>query len=95
MDKWRPEGWNTAYMDYFSSPQADAGKQHLRDRGFFDAGADAILEGLKSEGIYVTRSILGADINNKYGHFKLEPKGAGWLLFLPDDREGDDGNPDR
>lgn len=66
VEKWRPEGWVNPYSDYFNPPRVLLSRLEV-----FEAGADAVLEGLKrdKETAYIDR----------YN----EPKG--YLVFIPEE----------
>lgn len=73
----RPEGWINPYVEY-STPR---NKFPTRSRAF-EAGADAMLEGLKGEGEYITTN--GKPYGLVLGK-TLHTGDKGWLVFIPED----------
>lgn len=85
MDTYRPEGWE--------NPFTEGGRlSHLQNAPIkeygFEAGADAMMEGLKKTGIKGEswgETILDSDQNVAY-IYRVAPVGSkGWLVFIPEE----------
>lgn len=76
---WRPPGWKR--KEITNNPLHCFAPQQCAD-SFFEAGADAILEGLKHQPdvLYVDELCEGSVIRH-------DPRRIGWLVFIPDEKE--------
>jgi hypothetical protein len=71
---WRPEGWDSSKAP---STQFEADSAHEMLQKVFEAGADAMLEALKSKGAWMTpeqMKLLAPDRKYPFG----------WLVFIPE-----------
>jgi hypothetical protein len=90
MDGWRPEGWKNPYSstiviegckatgELSSSQGGFVSSTSEQERMAFEAGADAMLEGLKQKGAWMTpeqMKVLAPDRKYPYGY----------LVFIPGD----------
>ena len=85
MTKWRPEGWGNPYRKDTTMTSTRDGAKHR----VFEAGADAMLEGLKKEGTFghlFDSSILNADggIVGLTGYDEDSSK-DGYFLFISEE----------
>ncbi len=78
MSKWRPNGW---LMTKVEKSYQDYPEEFTPFYAGFEAGADALLDCLKSQGQYG----VGADFTNPAIDLGIERKG--WLVFIPDEGE--------
>ena len=67
---WRPEGWDNPYPD----PARNIACYDEVFHGIYEAGADAILKGLREKGL-------------KVNNINPENMGKGIVVFIPDDEE--------
>ena len=70
---WRPDNW-----DKGGNPIIDGVKYHNYNESDFEAGADAMLEGLKEKSSLMSSAqmkLLAPDRQYPYG----------WLVFIPDE----------
>lgn len=86
---WRPPDWKNPAQGMFdkcnqSYPQGIPKGYHIaQDAGFeegYEAGADAIVEALKTKGSYIERSLYS---NPLYIMWDI---GNGWLVWIPEDK---------
>ena len=76
--QYRPEGWENPYQD---EPHEECGCFQCGVHLGFEAGADAMLEGLKKGAMFIPGVLAGAD------DFMLKvgiPNNRGYLVFIPD-----------
>ncbi len=72
---WRPNGWENPHKrdNYLGRPET---MRHIA----FEAGADAMLGGLKKGAIMMVHE------GQKIGYWPARPKGDnGWLVFIPEE----------
>ena len=83
MKSWRPENWGNPY-DEHSSYVDEFTEDALHD--IYEAGADALLGGLKAEGVHMKNdNPVNMTIVQVYGFFRKCSNG--WLVFFPDNDE--------
>jgi len=82
---YRPEGWNeVAFNKLYGKGQIRSDE----DEAMFEAGADAMLEGLKAECRTVTDEIVDRLRNwGDYGIVSVKDF-KGYLVFIPEKRDG-------
>jgi hypothetical protein len=92
---WRPENWENHYSEkYFREylPFAKNGTKSPYDKEWwmwdceiaFEAGADAMLEALKKNGIKIEQTYPSV---NPLPFTIAIPFGIHWLVFIPDNEE--------
>lgn len=67
--KWRPEGWKNPF-DGLPAYPTEAGERIFET--IFEAGADAILEALKKDGWYLTKSAYSLRADNPTEQITIE-----------------------
>ena len=73
---YRPEGWFNPHelTDLIYNPELQIIDKSLSDA--YEAGADAMLEALKAQGVYNSSG---------YGRTDFPRASFGWFAFIPDD----------
>ncbi len=79
MTNWRPEGWDKAPLEILALSPEKIKRMLITDA--YEAGADAMLEGLKKEGEYKPKEWVG-------DAFGLHIAGGGHIVFIPEETDG-------
>ena len=77
----RPEGWKNLHNDIDSSRMLRVGtlREYTSDFKIFEAGADALLEGLKKKGVRITKA-------TRMVTQPIFEEGDGYLVFIPEEK---------
>jgi len=78
----RPEGWDKKRCDYLHLNTADSSS--VENICTYEAGADAMLEGLKKES-FIRKITLPADTNITNDLTDFEITKSGYLVFIPEE----------